>query len=412
MNFRTLKLDRIKKAVSVFLSLALCLSLALSAAKPALADDKQKELEAQKNQLQQELDASKQELAGIQAEKADAEAEKNKLQEQTNLIVSSIQVIQQQIADTQTQIDAKQGEVDAKQTEVDAKQAEIDARWGDFKERMVAMQKLNDRGSIALLSMATNLYELLAFSQTLEDIAGKDQETISTMESEFAALNTQKQALEDEKTALEAIKASYDDQASQLSAKQDEYAANIREKDSTITQAQAEAEAKEIEIDAKQSEFDKAADELDNYLRQLILKTQNDYASAPISCSMNFICPLDSYKYISCQYGAGGHKGVDFAAPGNTPIRAVAAGVVTVAASHYSYGNYVMVYHGTDDQGNTYATLYAHMITTPSVSQGESVSQGQVIGYVGSTGNSTGNHLHLEMRVNGARTNALNYVPH
>ena len=71
-----------------------------------------------------------------------------------------------------------------------------------------------------------------------------------------------------------------------------------------------------------------------------------------------------------------------------------------------------MVYHGTDDQGNTYASLYAHMISTPAVSLDQAVAQGDVLGYVGSTGNSTGNHLHLELRVNGARTNALNYVPH
>ena len=104
--------------------------------------------------------------------------------------------------------------------------------------------------------------------------------------------------------------------------------------------------------------------------------------------------------------------GVDFAAPGGTNIRAVASGVVTVSGWHYSYGNYVMIYHGTDDQGNTYATLYAHMNSTPPVSVGQNVSQGDVIGHVGTTGNSTGNHLHLELRVNGARTNPLNYVPH
>ena len=163
---------------------------------------------------------------------------------------------------------------------------------------------------------------------------------------------------------------------------------------------------------SKQAEFDKAADELDSYLKSLIAQTQKNYANAPISCSLNFICPLPSYKYISCQYGSGGHKGVDFAAPGGTNIRAVAGGVVTVSGWHYSYGNYVMIYHGTDDQGNTYATLYAHMNSTPPVSVGQSVSQGDVIGYVGTTGNSTGNHLHLELRVNGARTNPLNYVPH
>ena len=174
----------------------------------------------------------------------------------------------------------------------------------------------------------------------------------------------------------------------------------------------AQEQALEEAKSDKQAEFDKAADEYDAYLKSLIAQTQRNYANAPISCSLNFICPLPSYKYISCQYGSGGHKGVDFAAPGGTNIRAVASGVVTVSGWHYSYGNYVMIYHGTDDQGNTYATLYAHMNSTPPVSVGQNVSQGDVIGHVGTTGNSTGNHLHLELRVNGARTNPLNYVPH
>ena len=87
-------------------------------------------------------------------------------------------------------------------------------------------------------------------------------------------------------------------------------------------------------------------------------------------------------------------------------------GVVTAAAYHWSWGYYVQVYHGKDDNGNTYSTLYAHMNSPPPVSVGQNVSQGDVIGHVGTTGNSTGNHLHLELRVNGARTNPLNYVPH
>ena len=114
---------------------------------------------------------------------------------------------------------------------------------------------------------------------------------------------------------------------------------------------------------------------------------------------------------ISRQYGSGGHKGVDLAAPGGTNIRAVASGVVTVSGWHYSYGNYVMIYHGTDDQGNTYATLYAHMNSAPIVSVGQSVSKGQRLGYVGSTGNSTGNHCHFEVRYNGVAKNPLNYLP-
>ena len=73
----------------------------------------------------------------------------------------------------------------------------------------------------------------------------------------------------------------------------------------------------------------------------------------------------------------------DFAAPGGTDIHAMADGVVTNATYHYSYGYYVMIYHGTADDGNSYATLYAHMNSQPLVSVGQTVSKGQLIGHVG-----------------------------
>ena len=69
-----------------------------------------------------------------------------------------------------------------------------------------------------------------------------------------------------------------------------------------------------------------------------------------------------------------------------------------------------MITHGTADDGNTYATLYAHMNSAPLVSAGQAVTQGQTIGYVGTTGYSTGNHLHLEMRINSVRTSVLPYI--
>ena len=69
-----------------------------------------------------------------------------------------------------------------------------------------------------------------------------------------------------------------------------------------------------------------------------------------------------------------------------------------------------MITHGRADDGNTYATLYAHMNSAPVVSVGQTVTQGQLLGYVGTTGNSTGNHLHLELRINGVRSNVLPYI--
>ena len=110
----------------------------------------------------------------------------------------------------------------------------------------------------------------------------------------------------------------------------------------------------------------------------------------------NFVLPLDSYQGCICRPSEFYYGASDFAAVAWTPIKAVDGGTVTQTYYHYSYGNFVDINHG-----NGWTSRYAHMIQTPSVTTGQSVSQGQVIGYVGKTGDSTGYHLHLEMRYNG-----------
>ena len=162
---------------------------------------------------------------------------------------------------------------------------------------------------------------------------------------------------------------------------------------------------KEAQIEANKK-VDEAAKELDAALNA----ANQAYGNASIQCSLDFGRPLATYKYVSCYFGGNGHRGTDYAAPGGTEIYAVSGGVVTAAAYHYSWGYYVQVYHGKDDNGNSYSTLYAHMNSAPIVSVGQNVSKGQTLGYVGSTGNSTGNHLHLEMKVNNVLVNVMNYL--
>lgn len=116
----------------------------------------------------------------------------------------------------------------------------------------------------------------------------------------------------------------------------------------------------------------------------------------------NFMWPVPNYKYVS-RWMSSGHTGADICASYGVPILACDSGVVVTSGWHYSYGNHVVI-----DHGNGYRTLYAHMAYSPSVSVGQGVSQGQIIGYVGSTGNSTGNHCHLEMYYNGVRFSARN----
>lgn len=127
------------------------------------------------------------------------------------------------------------------------------------------------------------------------------------------------------------------------------------------------------------------------------LPTLSDAANSP-----RFVCPV-KYKYISRFATENSHRGDDLCAAEGTEIRAAADGVVLAAQEHYSYGIFVELDHGTDADGLRWATLYAHMQKC-IVQPGQTVTAGQVIGYLGHTGNTTGNACHFEMQVNGVLT--------
>lgn len=151
----------------------------------------------------------------------------------------------------------------------------------------------------------------------------------------------------------------------------------------------------------------------DLYVKKVVVKSYAVVAkgvntsSQKVNLGISLIRPVSGT--VTSRFGARwgrSHKGLDIGAPKGTPIKAAASGTVTVAQYGYSggYGNYVMISHGNGIQ-----TLYGHC-NSLNVSVGQSVSQGQVIAYVGNTGNSYGNHLHLEIRVNGVAQNPQNYL--
>lgn len=133
--------------------------------------------------------------------------------------------------------------------------------------------------------------------------------------------------------------------------------------------------------------------------------TSRSGSSLPRVSSYAF--PLKSYSYVSSEYGARWgttHTGIDLAAPAGTHIYSWKSGTVTFAGWSGGYGNFIIV-----DHGDGFVTRYAHC-SKIAVTKGQTVSQGQVIGYVGTTGNSTGNHLHFEVQVNGRFVNPRNYL--
>ena len=400
-------LSKGKKFISLLLSVAVAMTMTLSTVMtPLAASSSVSDLRQKLQEQQAELEKVNQQLKETQSTKADAQALKQQLEQQKSLLLGQIANLTEQIGKLDNDIVNKQDEIAQKQQEVDQKQAEYDQRWEDFKGRMKAMQRLNDGGSIALLSSATNLYQLLTFATTLEQIVSKDEQICQQLEDEHTQLEQQKAELEQAKADLEATKADYESQKAALDSKTSELAQNISQTNASISEAEAEEQAlKEAQIEANKR-VDEAAKELDAALNA----ANQAYGNASLQCSLDFGRPLATYKYVSCYFGGNGHRGTDYAAPGGTSIYAVTGGVVTAAAYHYSWGYYVQVYHGKDDNGNSYSTLYAHMNSAPIVSVGQTVSKGQTLGYVGSTGNSTGNHLHLEMKVNNVLVNVMNYL--
>lgn len=341
------------------------------------------------------------ELAAEKEKYEKIEKDKNKAQQQKQSLKNQQTIILDQIAQAIEQIDQKNVEIMNQEQVIAEKQADIDQRWGDFKERMQAMQVMHDSGAVAMITSAQSLYDLLTFSTTLQQISQKDTEVLEEMNAQKAELEAEKQELEQAKADLESAKAALDEKSNQLSA-------NIQAQDATISKLDADAKVQEQVVAEKQKLADEAEAAYEQWVRE-------NASSGSGQCAEGFIWPLPSAGRVTTEFGASqnvngiistGHKGIDIAIAGGTPIYAAHNGTVAATTGHRSYGNVVMI-----DNGDGISTLYAHMQPPGAiVSVGQTVTQGQVIGYVGSTGNSSGNHLHFEVRVNGVRQNPRNYI--
>ena len=412
---------RAMRAASLFLAMA-CLLLTVSVY-PAAAATSMSSLQNKLNKLSQSIEQHKKELSDAKKKEQAAKALESELKEKVTVVQGQISVLKTQIAQVQNSIGLKEQEIAAKEQEITAKQGEIDAQWSAFKGHMAAMQELREGGSVAMLSSVTNLYELLTFNEALQDISVKDTEILTNMRNAKEALENDKLQLEEQRAELKTQKADLQSKKADLDAQNSQMRAKQNELNSSVAAAQmSAAEAQQAQKDAQ------AAIESDEMNYEAVKKQIQKMiaaaaASKPTLSFTGFICPLKSYSRISSEYGwrknpVTGvnklHAGTDFAAPGGTPIYAAASGYVQVAGwSSGGYGNYVIIYHGKMSDGNQYSTLYGHMRSV-ATSAGKYVQQGEIIGYVGSTGNSTGNHLHLEVWKGGSKANAVNprgYIP-
>ena len=406
--------SRAMRAASLFLAAA-CLLLSVSVY-PATAATSMSSLQNKLDKLSQSIVQHKKELSNAKKKEQAAKALESELKEKVTVVQSQISVLKGQIAEVQNSIGLKEQEIAAKEQQITEKEAEIADQWGDFKQHMAAMQELRDGGSVAMLSAVNDLYELLTFNEVMQDISIKDTEILDNMKNAKEALESDKLTLESQRSELQSKKADLDAQNSQMRAKQNELNSSVAAAQMSAAEAQQAQKDAQAAIESDEMNYEAVKKQIQKMIAAAA-------ASKPALSFTGFICPLKSYSRISSEYGwrknpVTGvnklHAGTDFAAPGGTPIYAAASGYVQVAGwSSGGYGNYVIIYHGKMSDGNQYSTLYGHMRSV-ATSAGKYVQQGEIIGYVGSTGNSTGNHLHLEVWKGGSKANAVNprgYIP-
>lgn len=382
-----------KKSIFRIFTLMLCVVMSLTALSVNISAATASELRQNISNLEAQSKKLEKDIKNLQGQINSQNAIKAKLQQKIN-------VIQQQINACNSEISKLNGEIDANNKEIAADRL-------TYKKRLRAIHTSNSKGGIQVLLGAKTFSEFLQLSQYTSAVSKRDQKLITRLEEKIKA----NQKLLDEQVEIRKT----------ITAKQQELQSENNRIQSIIN-----------EIDRDQTKLEK-----DNAAIEKQIKAYNSTLNAMLSTGGTsfvydggaFVWPVPGHYNISAGWQSndsvhkGRHYGIDIAGGGiaGKPIVAIADGVVTKSNNSCThnykkygscgcgggYGNYVTVNHGTNG-GNTYVATYGHMTRT-AVSTGAIVKKGQTIGYVGTTGWSTGYHLHFGLSVNGSWRNPMNY---
>lgn len=362
------------------------------------------ELNASSKETNKKIEEAKEELENIDAEKSEALQQVEELIMQISSAQSEIDELNTKISDMNSQIEEAQAQLNKKQEEYDDKEALLE-------KRLVAAYEAGETSYLDVLFSSKSLTDLISNYYMLSEITQSDMELMDKIKKEQEEIEKAKQTLETSKQELDNAKTEKQQKATELqNAKnqKDTYVAQLNEQEKNT---QAELEQFEQDKRAIQAELEEIArKEAANSGGSNVSNTPNNPSAS------GYIRPVVGYSITTGWMGYAGHTGVDFSGAGisGKPVLAVKAGtVVTSTALKYpngnykSYGEYIVINHHDGTM-----TLYAHGAPgSRLVSPGQSVSQGQQIMSVGTTGNSTGYHLHFEVRVNGRPVNPTPYLP-
>ena len=432
-----IKVSKSSKIIATVLSVLILMSSIVCYELTAFAtnQDKVDEYKDKISQYEDKIDAAQDKIDSL---KGDISKVKEYIQELDNQVA----MYQEQIDAYQEQIDAYQGTIDEYEAQNEELQKQIDELNDKIDEYNVQIEDLNDvidekydelkelirtnfingeTSAIEVLLMSDDFSEYLTRVQFLSSLADYEQGLIDGINGDIETINQTVDKINEEKdniadiqdeidkkiADIDTLQSSVEENQAKVQANQDAIQAKVNENSNYLAQLNNEsAEYKQLikEYEAEIARFDREIESL--------LQSSGSSGDGTLSNSSGLICPVQySGRYISSGFYRNSdgsyHGALDICVYGGSyglKISAAESGKVITASYHWSYGNYIVI-----DHGNGLSTLYAHC-SSLAVGAGQSVSKGQTIGYIGSTGNSSGPHLHFEVRVNGSRTNPLNYI--
>ena len=391
---KTRKLRIVCAALAVFVTVAALLPGISGTDALAVSQSQIDALEEQRDALRAEREEMQAGIDELESQQADVLQQKAALDAQNEVYRQEIELIEEQVSLYTQLVEQKRQEVEL------ATQAESE-QLATYRRHVRAMEENGRYTYLSILFGSRSLGELMSNLDMIGEIMEADQRSYE----QYTAAREQS----------EQIQAEYETMLTELDSRQSEL-----ETEKAALEVQID-EATQMIVDLEaQLETDRAAYEeqlakeaaLEADIQEMIAELERQEAANSIVSTGTYIWPLPGYSPGSA-YGwrihpiwgdRRFHAGEDIGAPSGTPILAADSGLVTVIPDNGNgYGNYIMINHGGGR-----VTLYAHM-SGFAVSNGATVTQGQTIGYVGSTGNSTGPHLHFETRVNGATTDPKSY---
>lgn len=363
---------------------------------------------------EKEIEAAQKEKKALQAGLTDVKSLKKQLEQAKADLNSYVEELDKNLDDIQSKIDDLSGQIDAKLKQIDEKQIELDeaietqkSQYEAMKKRIKFMYEKGDALYLDLVLTSNGFSDALNKAEYIEHLSTYDRKKLDEYVAYSEYVSVCKQEMEAEKEVLEEAKASQEKEQEAMNELLKEKEAEIYKVNSDISAKSAAIAEYEASI-AAENETIRALEAAVAEERKRLAEQYNRKYDGGKFCN-----PCPSVKRISDEYGyrihpilgtKQFHNGIDMAAPGGSPILAAYSGTVVAATYSSTMGNYIMI-----DHGDSLYTIYMHA-SALYVSKGQEVSRGEKIAAVGTTGRSTGNHLHFSVRLNGEYQSPWNYI--